>query len=71
MLRKPKISEKKTTTIVGIVTILTAAIPTLLPKEAWETCSEAVLSSPNPVLTGTLLVAGIGLTIYGPSIAKR
>lgn len=66
-----KVSEKKTTTVVGLITIATAVIPSLLPKETWETCSAAVLTSANPMLTGTLLVAGLGLTIYGPSIAKK
>ena len=65
------LSEKKSTTVVGILTTLSGLVVSLIPNSVWETCSAAIADTPNAAFTGSLVGIGILLTTLGPSIAKR
>ena len=65
-----KLSESKGTTIAGGIASIGAVIVSLIPSGVWESCSNAVNQTGSPVMTAALLIAGVGLTIIGPSLAK-
>ena len=65
-----KITESKSTTIAGGIASVGAVIISLIPSNVWASCSGALNETGNPVMTASLLIAGVGLTIIGPSLAK-
>ena len=64
------ITESKATTIAGATASIGAVIVSLIPSGVWASCTGALNETGNPVMTASLLVAGVGLTIIGPSLAK-
>lgn len=70
-MRLQAISQSRTTTLTGSVATLSAIVISLIPRDVWDACSEAVQTSGSPLFTSVLLVAGISLTVIGPSLAPR
>jgi len=65
-----KLSESKSTTIAGSIASIGAVVISLIPSGVWESCSGALNETGSPIMTAALLIAGVGLTIIGPSLAK-
>lgn len=65
-----KLKEDKRTTIAGASAVGISIITALLPSEVRDQCFNSILEADNPTVTLTLLVSGVGLILWGPSIAK-
>ena len=65
------VTEHKGTTLVGLLAMVGSGLLTLVPPDVREPCMTAVQHSSNPALIFGLMVVGGGLTIAGPSLAKR
>lgn len=66
-----KLSENKGTTGVGLGGIVIALIVAMIPAELKKSCFDSISLAENPLLSGTLLVAGILATVIGPSLFKK
>lgn len=64
------LSESKGTTIAGGIASIGAVIVSLVPSGVWASCTGALNETGSPIMTASLLIAGVGLTIIGPSLAK-
>lgn len=64
------LAKTRKTTLAGTFSTLTGIIVAFIPQEVWSACSASIAESNSPVLVASLVVAGLGLTIVGPSIAK-
>lgn len=64
-------TEHRGTTIIGLLATLGSGLLTLVPTEIREPCVTAVQNSSNPSVVFGLMAVGVGLTIAGPSLAKR
>lgn len=65
------LSESKLTTAAGGITLFAGILLPLIPSEVRANCVDAVTQTENPLMMGSLVVAGIVLTSIGPSLAKR
>lgn len=66
-----KLLEKKATTIVGSVFGFGGIVLSLLPEGVRDTCVAAISDSENPLTVAILVVAGLILTVIGPSLAPN
>ncbi len=66
-----KVTEHKGTTITGTLTTVMGIVVAVLPPDVKAGCLDAVQKADNPMLVGGLLAAGLGITILGPSLAKK
>lgn len=64
------LAKTRKTTLAGTFSTLTGIIVAFIPHEVWSACSASITESNSPVLVASLVIAGLGLTIVGPSIAK-
>lgn len=60
-----KVATHKLTTVSGMAIVLITA---LMPPDIRDSCYTAVVNSSSPLFTSGLLLAGLGLTVLGPSI---
>lgn len=66
-----KLSENPKTTITGGLLGAGGMIIALLPPAIRDACMDAILSHDNPLVIGSMVIAGIVLTVIGPSLAKN
>lgn len=63
-------SDKRTTAAGGIAVLL-SVITTLLPENVRTQCMDTILTTGDPKVTAGLLLIGVGLAIWGPSLGSR
>lgn len=61
-------TQNRLTTIAGLIMMLLGGV---IPEEARDACFNAITGSDSPHTAGILMIAGVALTIFGPSIAQR
>jgi len=61
--------QSKATTVVGSVFGFGGVILSLLPEGVRDTCVAAISDSDNPLTIAIMVVAGLILTVIGPSLA--
>lgn len=66
-----KMSGDKRTTIAGMSAVILSVVTTMLPENIRQQCMDAVTQTDNPAVTASLLVGGVILTVWGPSLASK
>jgi len=69
--QKTPLSENPLTTIAGGLSTVAGLAISLIPHDVWKTCSDAIAQTTNPVFTGSLVGAGLLLTLLGPSLSRK
>jgi len=70
-MRLQQLQQSRATTLTGSLAAISGIIIALIPRNVWDACSTAVQETGSPLFTSVLLIAGISLTVIGPSLASR
>jgi hypothetical protein len=68
---KTNFFQSRATTVAGGTLGFGGIVLSLIPSEVRDPCVTAVATSGSPLTTSILIIAGLLLTVVGPSVAKN